>query len=368
MEGTGEYRVIPYETAYAAAVRDLWEERFGAEPLHGRQRLFEWITSSNPFAEGESPYFLLLHEDRVIGTHGHMPLLFSVKGAKVRGYLAHDDLLDAHFRGKGLAGFLLRAVAEQVPPMAGALWFNEPNFRSYLKSGWLRVPEFFSYIKVLNPAFLAERLFGRHRWVELASSLGAKALRVREAYRRRGTSPVAGIGETESFDDRADAFFDRISSSFGIIVARNSRYLNWKFVDKPFNAYRRLTSFDAEGRLSGYMILKGEESEGVIRGRILDILADPEEPSTFRALLRKGVEECARISADFVEIVCTYPPFIDLLRKEGFIRARSPHRFMISNWEPSLAREFAGDIENWYITGSDADGDAWSVDEPDPLP
>jgi hypothetical protein len=94
-------------------------------------------------------------------------------------------------------------------------------------------------------------------------------------------------------------------------------------------------------------------------------LVDPEKPDIFTALIVRSVQEFSRTSADYIEITCTYPSFISLLRQQDFFRARTPQRFMVSNWEPHFTEDFVGDMKNWYVTGSDADGDAWSVDSPD---
>lgn len=102
--------------------------------------------------------------------------------------------------------------------------------------------------------------------------------------------------------------------------------------------------------------------EDRVRGRILDVLAHPGRPEVFGSLIYKSLEEFVRIKASFVEIICTYPPFIRWLKKMGFVRRRRPERFMIANWEREFDKEFIGDIRNWYLTLSDADGDSWEVD------
>ena len=148
-------------------------------------------------------------------------------------------------------------------------------------------------------------------------------------------------------------------------MARGEKYLNWKFVDKPFNNYRIFAAADKTKQLFGYIVLKIERSEGEVRGKIVDILANPEKPEVFGALIQKGIQEFVRVRANYIEIVCTYPPFAKWLRKMGFIRKPSPLWFMVKNWEGLFDREFIGDIKNWYLTLGDADGDAWAVDSDD---
>jgi hypothetical protein len=170
------------------------------------------------------------------------------------------------------------------------------------------------------------------------------------------------ILEIERFDDRFDGFFENVSVNLGITVLRTKNYLNWKFVDKPFNNYRRYAAFDRKGALSGYMITKTELVDGVMRGKVLDILADPKRADAFSALIRRAVKDLAKAGASYLGIVCTLPPFLTELRKLGFVRSKKPERLMLYNWEAEFEQSFISDISNWYLTYSDSDGDAWEVD------
>jgi hypothetical protein len=357
--------VTRYGEGHLDRILCLWEERFNPGSLTKREALFKWLSEGNPFAVAESPYFVLIHGNQVVGIHGHMPLMFTVQGKELKGYLAHDDLIATDYRGKGLGKFMLNGVAKQNRLFAGALWFNEPNYRSYRKSGWLDVPDFCSYVKILNPRTIAERMFTNQRCVDFASRLGRAVLMIRDKCRNPHCSAEIRIAEIGQFDHSFGRFYKSIAHSFGIMVIRDERYLNWKFVAKPFNCYKRFAAYDRTGGLSGYMILKKETPENAVQGKILDILADPEKPDVFVALISRAIQEFTKVSADYVEITCTYPLFTSLLRRHGFFRARTPQRFMVCNWEPYFTQDFVRSMKNWYLTGSDADGDAWSVDPPD---
>ena len=187
-------------------------------------------------------------------------------------------------------------------------------------------------------------------------------MRLREIGRKKNPCEDVAIVEVERFDDRFDRFFEKISAHFGFIALRDQKYLNWKFVEKPFSNYKLFAAIDKARQLSGYVVFKSDKSGEQVRGKILDILADPEKPEVFAALISKSIEEFARIKASYVEMACTYPPFIKLLKAIGFVRSRKPLGFMVRKWEGQFDREFVGDIKNWYLTFGDSDGDAWEVD------
>jgi GNAT superfamily N-acetyltransferase len=344
----------------------LWRERFDEDHIEKRQILFRWLTERNPFREGRTPYYLLTHGGQVVGMHGHMPLRFSLRGRQMTGYLAHDDLLAKAYRGKGLGKVLLRGVAEQTTDFAGALWFNEPNRHLYLKAGWLPVPDFYPYFKILDPApFIRQRVGGRISRTTL-SLLARSALRVGELALRARIPRRIAIIPMMHFDERFDEFFSRVSPAFGLMVVRDHWYLNWKFVERPFSNYRRYAAFNNQDTLCGYAVIKRAKTGDRLRGQILDILADPREPEAFEGLLNQCLQDFKRSGVDCAEIMCTYPPFIRQLRRAGFLRARTPEPFMACKWEQQFERSFVSSIGNWYLTFGDADGDAWDVNSPEP--
>ena len=92
--------VVPFEGKFMEDVNSLWGEEYTDDHLAKRRRLFDWVTTGNPFSAGSIPYFLLIHQGKVIGMHGHMPVKFRVNGRETTGYWAHDDLLAKDYRGR----------------------------------------------------------------------------------------------------------------------------------------------------------------------------------------------------------------------------------------------------------------------------
>jgi GNAT superfamily N-acetyltransferase len=356
-----EYEIIGYTAGRIPEIRKLWGEQFEDSALEERETLFRWLTEGNPFLDGRPPYYLLLHEGRVVGMHGHMPVRLSANGRIVEACLAHDDLLASVCRGKGLGKVMLRGVTDQAPSFAGSLWHNEPNRRLYQKSGWLEVPDFTPFVKIFDPAVFLETRLGAGFKARLAAPFVKAGLGIRDRLSLQSTSLPREIVTLDRFDERFDDFFDSVATRLGFAVVRNAAYLNWKFVEKPFNAYVRHVAFDPGDRVAGYSVSTTSVEEGMVTGLILDVLADPERPDVFSALVSRCLGELANEGASYVSILCSHPVLSRSLRALGFIRARSPKVFMIINWESVFEQERVGNIRNWYLTHSDADGDAWTV-------
>jgi len=357
-----DFSVIPYTKDHLGDVMNLWKEQFPQDYVPKREILFNWLTQENPFLNGHSPYFLLLHGGKVIGMHGHMPLMFSINGIKKLGFIGHDDLVAVAYRGKGLGKVMLQGVGAVTESFSGSLWHNEPNYNLYLKSGWLDVPNFYLFVKIFDPKVFLEKKFKSEVVVEGLSSLGRGVLRLKDIRLHFRSLENIQISEIERFDKQYDAFFDETSSSLPVVVLRNHRYLNWQYVDKPFNSYKRFAALDQKRELAGYMVIKKEQDETTIQGKIIDIFVHPGKPEVFEALIRKSIEEFTKMKASHIVVINSHSRFITLLCNLGFVRAKSPQHFLLLNWQNHFQRAFARDIHNWYLTCSDADGDAWSVD------
>src|SRR4030095_1218025 len=98
---SGRYMIVPYQAEMEREIVRLWEESRGPEGIEHRLTVFRWFTGRNPFLRGRPPYWCLQDGSRVVGMHGHMPVVFDVDGREQLGHLAQDDLLHPNARGKG---------------------------------------------------------------------------------------------------------------------------------------------------------------------------------------------------------------------------------------------------------------------------
>lgn len=367
LEGVHAVEVVPYGDPHLPGVRALWSEYFGEDAVPRREEVFRWLTTGNPLAAGTPGYFLLLDGSRVAGMHGHMPLEYRFGHERIRGYMGHDDLLGPGYRGRGLGQVVLRSVAKQAPHFSGALWHNEPNYRLYAKCWWTGISGFYRYVKILDPSpFLRRRV---PRLVGYGLGWPAKkALSAIERMRPSMRSEDVRIETLECFDEELDALFERICCAFGFIVTRSAAYLNWRFVRKPSGAYRIRGAYDRGGQLCGYAVLKIGDTEGALRGQVVDLLADSSKPAIFDSLIDDACAQLIGTGVSSIEIACTHRPFVTALPRHGFFKARTPCRFMASNWENRFSSDLVTNIDNWYLTFSDADGDAWAPDRAWPLP
>jgi hypothetical protein len=362
LEKNNTFRVLEYREKYFNSIEALWRDQYDPEYVEKRKKLFKWLTDNNPFKKNKSSYYLLLDGINVVGMVGHMPLEFNVNGLTKSGRISQDILLDRSYRGKGLGGILINSVTDISKEFSGALWFNEPNFRLYIKNRWNDVPNFYAFLKIFEPLqFVSQRI--KSKVLAKMISIFLKALlrlnELRISFEKINNVRIENIRE---FNSEFDELFSKISKHFGIIVKRNREYLNWKFIQKPYNNYRIYAAYSDDKILSGYIVYKNETSSGFRRSRVVDFLIDPDKIYVLSALVKKITSEIQKENVSYLEVICSNSKFIIELKRQGFIKAQKPLRFTIKNWENYFSKDFICNINNWYITASDADGDAWSVD------
>jgi len=354
-----QYRVVPYHSSMSHEIVRLWQESHASTDVSRRLSVFRWFTEQNPFLRGRSAYWCLHDGSRVVGMHGHMPVIFDVDGQERPGHLAQDDLLHPAARGKGLGQRLLDGVRDAEPHLAAVMWLNEANHSSYRKAGWTDVHGFRHYVRVLDPERLA-RAVSNATIASLVRVGGSIALRVIDLpgrMRRRGDVRLEPL---ERFDERFDALWERARPHFGISVRRSAEYLNWRYVAMPTQDHQRLAAITAAGEASGYVVWRPVPAGGRLVVRVLDMGWDPQEPGVLEALLLAVVAAARGQRATQVVCAAAHPTLVHALRALGFLPSRREEPHMVSNWEGLLTREDVTDIRRWHLTLGDADGDVWS--------
>lgn len=350
-----DYRVIPYREDLLPEIVALWLES-GRKDVERRREIFRWWTESNPFRLDRPRYWCLHDGERVVGTHGHMPVIYDVDGRDVPGAMSQDDFLSPMCRGKGLHKVLLDGALDQCPEIIGAMWFNEQSHRSYLKQGWTDVPGFRRYVHFLDARALAAQV--GNPWLARAlRGLGPVGLAAQAAWVRRRRRRDLRVEDLGRFDERCEALHRRIAPRLGIIVRRTADYLNWRFVSKPGARYVRRVLLAADGRLLGWAVHGINADEDPPAARVLELLADPSEHGALETLLLDAIDAARAGGATHVVVGASQPDLVARLRRVGFLASPRPEYFMVRHHEGVAG---ADDVRRWYLTLGDADGDVWS--------
>jgi GNAT superfamily N-acetyltransferase len=153
------------------------------------------------------------------------------------------------------------------------------------------------------------------------------------------------------FDREFDDLWMRTAAQHGVLTVRDSRYLNWRFIDPPTGAFQVL-GLRSHGELVGYIAFE-VDAEG--NGWIADLFGRP-NPETVAALLKAGLaamleRRCAKASI----LVATENPLFWVLRSVGFLERAERFPMAVHVHRDGAEAEVALDARRWWAWYGDRD-------------
>jgi GNAT superfamily N-acetyltransferase len=173
---------------------------------------------------------------------------------------------------------------------------------------------------------------------------------------RRPDHVGLAVKEMDSFDQRADNFWQEVSPGYGNLVIRNKEYLNWRFVRAPFR-YKIFGAQD-QGLFAGYIVLRVTPKKGFLSGVIVDLFTRAEDGRTMVALICRAVDYFVGQGVDFIEYrgLLKRGLLLDILKKKGFFFRIYLRDFLVHALDAKTLSKMLDD-KAWFITGSEIDVD-----------
>lgn len=163
------------------------------------------------------------------------------------------------------------------------------------------------------------------------------------------------IIEISEFDSSTDQFWASVTDNFGIIVERNSQYLNWKYVQQPFLQYRKLLAM-RNGDVSGYIIFRRSEPLEGDFGIIADLLSSPSDTESTNVLLGHALAWFEQQKIKVVYAASSHPFFQNALTQFKFSKYKEVIP-LFKNFDGSPELEQAYESGHWFFSRSDHDWD-----------
>jgi hypothetical protein len=206
------------------------------------------------------------------------PWRVSVNGRELRAMQAGDAMTHPEYRGRGLFSTLVRTAWSDLKDNGVPFGFSFSNpgslsvcrkmavgpgprigthvvltFRRMVFPLSLRLARerFGAPAGLVKHLDVAYRAFRRHRWLPTGSLSAFKVTR---------------------FDGEFDELWHRTSREYGVMTVRDSRYLNWRFMDTPSGRFQVL-GLRSRGTLVGYVAY---EVDAWGSGWIADLFCRPD--------------------------------------------------------------------------------------------
>ena len=327
-----------------------------------RTELLEWLAFHNPFAGDEATYFVAEDGGNIVAFQGRMPLEFIVNGTRRKGYYVHDTYVHPEYRKKGLGFSLITALAQATEEQSDSFFCllggTPLNLKIQRRMGYLELPPAPQYVKLLNPEKQLTRLLKIRPLIALLNPLARSGLRLLDTFLLALYTPSSRtIRSIERFDHHVDQLIERLIPTSPISAVKDSRYLNWRYVDRPFKRDTLLIA-EENGRPAGCMILAMNPYRPEARvGVIVDVIADPSDRETLTALCGAAIRFFIRKRANAISCIITNPGVEQVFTKFAFRRDSAGKAVLLGNLNlTGIDRTFLEHLEHWTLTRGDSDG------------
>ena len=318
---------------------------------------WRWMYRNGP----DGPVNLWLADDKqkVVGVNPGLPLRMKIGDQVCKSALCFDVMTHPEYQRQGVLSALGVVGNEYRLNNGFSIDYGTSTLQKYPIYQKLKLPSIIfaicqppSMVKVIN---WAKVLKTRYR---IPAFIGNLLGYVRERLSRRVSSSHYDDIEVEqisSFNENIDAFWLKASEIKQIMLVRDMKYLNWRYVEKPGNEYVIFLA-KRQKEIVGYIVVKKIETKTIIRGAIIDLLTLPREDIVAEALITGAIRYLHREGVAMIScLMLPETPYYRILKKMGFMRRCSRIQLNVRLYDQNLSKEFVTDSSNWYFVWGDTD-------------
>jgi len=319
--------------------------------------VYEWYIERNPY--GANMGWVADDHGRICGRYGMIPEEIQVQGKRLPVTQAVEIMTHPDYRRQGMFPAMAEQVFADLPPMGYRFTIGFPNDAArpgHLKFGWKELGFIRASVRPIHTAVVAKRLYKNPAKAALVGLLGDIYLKLFLDWRK-----PAGLGNVQSrtldrFDDRFDDLWRRVGARYPIALVRDSRYLNWRYVDCPFPYIKR--SFEIGGRLAGCSIMRVLPRGGATEGHICDLILETETSYLFDVAAWYAIQDCRAAGADLVGFrMHSHDNYLQRFTSHGARLYQGKMTLIV--YDKNLPAEGLGldhcDLNNWLISMGDSD-------------
>lgn len=315
-------------------------------------RGWKWMFADNP--TGASILWLAEHDGKLVGQYPLVMGNMKVGEEIVMGAQIADTMTHPEYRRQGIAFILGEKALSQLRKEGRSCVIGFPTTQAYklhMKSGWIDICAFQIMVKPLNLKNILRIHLPANKFL-LTILTGVGNFILKTLFRTKKSTKVDGLTITSisHFDDRFDDFWKKISNDYDIIIVRNKKYLNWRYVDVP-NADYSIYIAERKGDICGYVVLGRYKRGDLMFGCIYDIIAPSNQEDVLHCLISKAVDHFREEKVDAVFTEMIIPKiYRKIFFKNGFIPYfLSKSRFIVYNASPNISQTFLKNPKNWFV-------------------
>lgn len=207
---------------------DLWRSCFGDKGGPKSKTLNEWCTWYNlDCPSGKNKVYAIRDSNskKIVSAYGLLPMVCVYKGIEYRAALCSNVMTHPDWGGRGLFTKMGKYAIADDKKSGTKFQVGIPNtnaIKGHMKVGWQRYP---------NIQFYEKTEF------DVGNSL-----------------PV--YKKINQFHPNMDAKIEGFHKKYQFYVKKNNRFLNWRYIDHPYNDYDVFILGEDISSFSGYVVVK----------------------------------------------------------------------------------------------------------------
>ncbi len=358
--GENSYRVRRFQSGdrdiLTSLVGKVWDE----DAVERLKTLWKWKYDDNPHNGPVGHNSIVLeYGGEPVGFIGYVGGLIKVDDEVVPLAWGSDLFVDPQHRGRGW--LVLKYITEESEKICAGSSIPEKIYQIYKRLGGTDAATLVSCKRVLHGRnFLQARNLG---WFKV--TIGRLTLRIAGAALRmvrwRPGMRRVTVEMVDSFDQRFDNLWDRLSPQFGLISVRDSRFLNWRFRDCPTRKYETFAA-TVQGQLRGYVVVRGEKRDGQCHGYVVDLFCGRKDGATFHRLLDAAERHLKQKGCQTIAFTtsASNKELMGRLKKHAYLFKTTGSRMIVHGGGPDAFRHLMPRFEqaaDFYLTRADTDLD-----------
>lgn len=320
---------------------------------------FQWLYQNNP--SGPARAWLAVDEGSgtILSARPVFPWRMKVLNKEVIVAQAGDAMTHPAYQGRGIFTSLVKTAWSELAEQGIPLVYTFPNDASMSIHrkviGGTEVVRLRRMVKPLRTHDLFSKMFGRNifsRWLGRALEFVMKILTENQTPLR---ARDLAIREVKRFDRRFDALWEQASKQFEVVCVRDSKFLNWRYIDTPKNRHIVL-SVEQANEVLGFAVLEIEQSNSAGKSAYVVDLFAIQDPRVLRSLL-SGVVTYFR-ERGVVRITAWVAEESNLARvfkRAGFISRSDSISVVVHLLTDAPHNHVLLERSNWFITLGDRD-------------
>jgi GNAT superfamily N-acetyltransferase len=317
---------------------------------------WNWMFKNGP--DGPAIFWLAVTNKTIVSINPSLPLRMKIGNQVYKSFLGFDIMTHPDYQRQGILSALSAVHFEYVVKNGVSITFGTSLPQRLPIYQKLKIPR--NMYRICQPPLLVKVIdWGSvlktryHIPTVIGNLIGYVWDRIisRTSTLQDHNMEIVPIS---SFDESIDGFWQRASELKKIMIVRDMKYLNWRYVEKPGNEYK-IFSAKRQNEIVGYIVLRVVK-ETINRGFIVDLLTIPGEDVVPELLINRAIGYLRKEGvASILCLMLQYTPYYRILRKLGFTRRKSGIQLNIRLFNQNLSEEFVKDPGNWFYAWGDGD-------------